>query len=57
VSERFRVGEIVRRHEFDVAVVQSRTNYVTADAAESIDSNFDCHFSPCWMVELIFVRA
>jgi hypothetical protein len=43
VSDRCGVCEIVSGYEFDFRIVQSGPNYVTADAAETVDPNFDGH--------------
>jgi hypothetical protein len=47
MSQSLGVGQIVDRHEFHVIPVQTRTNDITADAAEAIDTYFDCHEFSC----------
>ncbi len=39
------VGEIVDRHEFDIAVIERSAKHVSPDASESVDSYFNCHFA------------
>ena len=41
------VGQVVDRHEFDVVVMQTRTNDIPADPAEAINTYFDCHCFSC----------
>jgi hypothetical protein len=36
-------GEIVNGYEFDVRVAESGAEDVAADAAEAVDTNFNCH--------------
>ena len=47
VRKRLGVGQVVDRHEFDVVVMQTRTNDVPADPAEAINTYFDCHCFSC----------
>jgi len=47
VRQRFGVGQVIDRHEFDVVVMQTRTNDVPADPAEAINTYFDCHCFSC----------
>ena len=37
------VGKIVNGDEFDVVAMQTRADHISADAAEAVDSYFDCH--------------
>jgi hypothetical protein len=43
MGQSFRIGEIIYRDELDIGIVQGRTNDIPANAAESVDSNFDGH--------------
>jgi hypothetical protein len=38
------VRQVVHRYEFDIVPVQGRPDHIPANAAESIDANFYCHF-------------
>ena len=43
VRQRLGIGKIVGRDEFDLRVIQPGADYISADAAEAVDSHFDCH--------------
>lgn len=43
MSEGFGVGEIVNGHEFDVVAMKPGAYHISSDAAEAVDSYFDCH--------------
>jgi hypothetical protein len=43
VSEGLGVGEIVNGHKFDVVAMKPGAHNISSDAAETVDSNFDCH--------------
>src|SRR5262249_15677519 len=43
MGERFRIGEIVKGHEFNVIAMEAGAYNISSDAAEAVDSNFDCH--------------
>ena len=44
VAQRFRVGKIVHSHEFHVIPMQAGAHDIAADATETINAYFDCHF-------------
>ena len=43
MGERFRIGEIVDRHEFNVLVGERGANNVAPDASKTINGNFNWH--------------
>jgi hypothetical protein len=45
MSQGFWVGKIVDRNEFDIAVLERSSKYVSPDTSESVDSYFDCHLA------------
>jgi hypothetical protein len=45
MRERFGVGQIINRDEVNLLVSQRRPQDVAPDPAETIDANFDSHFS------------
>jgi hypothetical protein len=48
VRQRLGVGEIVNRHEFHVVAAQSGPNDIPANAAEAVNTYFDCHVFSCF---------
>ena len=44
VRQRCGIGQIVYRYEFHIIPVQTRADNITANAAEAINSYFDCHY-------------
>ena len=45
VSERLGVGQVIDGDEFDAGIAEPRPQYVAADAAETVNRDFDAHIS------------
>ena len=43
MRQRFRIGEVVDRHEVEVLVGERGAKNIAADAAETVNAYFDCH--------------
>ena len=43
VCQRFRISQIVDRHEFQIRIIERGAQHVAADASEAVNANFDCH--------------
>jgi hypothetical protein len=43
MGQRFGVRKIVRRHEFNLGIIQSSPDDVTPDTAEAVDTYLDWH--------------
>src|SRR4029077_6319 len=43
MSQRLRIGKVVDRNEFDIAVIERSPEHISPDASESVDSYFNCH--------------
>src|SRR5437879_2325373 len=43
VGQGLRIGQIIDRHEFDILSMQTRSDYIPADAAKAVNSNFYRH--------------
>ena len=45
VGQSLGIGQIVDRHEFDIAVIERSSEHVAPDASESVDAYLDCHLA------------
>ena len=56
VRQSLSVGDIVDRHEFHVVPVQTCTDHIPANAAEAVNTYFDCHCFSCVINEILGSR-
>jgi hypothetical protein len=46
MSQRFGIGNIVDGYELQARIMRRGSQKVSADPAEAVDSDFNCHFKP-----------
>jgi hypothetical protein len=47
VRQSLRIGNVIYRHELHIVPVQACTDNIPANAAEAVNTYFDCHFFSC----------